>query len=144
MNLNLNFEFGPVWYRPKPEPVRTGLTGNRSNRTGSHRFCKPWSWEHLGPAKRQRGSTTLGEAVFSFPSSFFSVSFSFPSSSFSLYLSLLGLRVFFYFISLLLCRVSSNNDQALARPISSFVEFNQIQLGHPFPPKGLARVSRPV
>ena len=41
MNSNLNFEFGPVWYRPKPEPGRTNLTGNRSNRTGSHRFCKP-------------------------------------------------------------------------------------------------------
>ena len=34
LNLNLNFEFGPVWYQPKPEPGRTGLTGNRSNRTG--------------------------------------------------------------------------------------------------------------
>ena len=41
MNSNLNFEFGPVWYRPKPEPGRTGLTGNRSNRTGSHRFGEP-------------------------------------------------------------------------------------------------------
>ena len=38
LNLNLNFEFGPVWYRSKPEPDRTG---NRSNRTGSHRSCKP-------------------------------------------------------------------------------------------------------
>ena len=27
MNSNLNFEFGAVWYRPKPEPGRTGLTG---------------------------------------------------------------------------------------------------------------------
>ena len=36
LNLNLNFEFWPVGYRSKPEPVRTGLTGNRSNRTGSH------------------------------------------------------------------------------------------------------------
>ena len=44
LNSNLNFEFGPVWYRPKPEPGRTGLTGNRSNRTGSHRFGEPW-WE---------------------------------------------------------------------------------------------------
>ena len=26
-NLNLNFEFVPVSYRTKPEPVRTGLTG---------------------------------------------------------------------------------------------------------------------
>ena len=26
-NSNLNFEFGLVWYRPKPEPGRTGLTG---------------------------------------------------------------------------------------------------------------------
>ena len=41
-NSNLNFEFGPVWYRPKPEPGRTGLTGNRSNRTSSHRFGEPW------------------------------------------------------------------------------------------------------
>ena len=39
-NSNLNFEFGPVWYRPKLEPVRTG---NRSNRTGSHWFGEPWS-----------------------------------------------------------------------------------------------------
>ena len=36
LNSNLNFEFRPVWYRPKPEPDRTSLTGNRSNRTGSH------------------------------------------------------------------------------------------------------------
>ena len=28
-NSNLNFEFGPVSYRTKPEPGRTGLTGNR-------------------------------------------------------------------------------------------------------------------
>ena len=42
LNSNLNFEFGPVWYRPKPEPGRTGLTGNRLNRTGSHRFGEPW------------------------------------------------------------------------------------------------------
>ena len=48
LNLNLNFEFGPVWYQPKPEPGRTGLTGNRSNRTGSHRFGEPW----LGPASK--------------------------------------------------------------------------------------------
>ena len=41
MNSNLNFEFGPVWYRPKPEPGRTGLTGNRSNQTGSHWFGEP-------------------------------------------------------------------------------------------------------
>ena len=40
-NLNLNFEFGTVWYRPKPEPVRTSLTGNRSNQTDSHRFGEP-------------------------------------------------------------------------------------------------------
>ena len=38
LNLNLNFKFGPVWYRFKPKPGRIGLTGNRSNRTGSHRF----------------------------------------------------------------------------------------------------------
>ena len=25
LNSNLNFEFGPVWYRPKPEPGRTGV-----------------------------------------------------------------------------------------------------------------------
>ena len=25
LNLNLNFEFGPVWYRPKLKPGRTGL-----------------------------------------------------------------------------------------------------------------------
>ena len=30
LNSNLNFEFGPVWYWPKPEPNRSG-----------HRFCKP-------------------------------------------------------------------------------------------------------
>ena len=36
LNLNLNFEFWPVGYRPKLEPVRTGLTDDRSNRTGSH------------------------------------------------------------------------------------------------------------
>ena len=41
LNLNLNFEFWPIGYWPKPEPVRTGLTGNRSNRTGSHRFGEP-------------------------------------------------------------------------------------------------------
>ena len=35
LNLNLNFKFGPVWYRPKPEPGRIGLTG-------SHRFGEPW------------------------------------------------------------------------------------------------------
>ena len=44
LNLNLNFEFGPVWYRPKSEPGRTSLTGYRSNRTDSHQFCKPWKW----------------------------------------------------------------------------------------------------
>ena len=43
LNLNLNFDFGPVWYRTKPEPGRTGLTGNRSNRTGYRRLGKPWS-----------------------------------------------------------------------------------------------------
>jgi len=47
LNLNLNFEFWPVGYRPKPEPARTGLTGNRSNRTGSHRFGEPW-WGETG------------------------------------------------------------------------------------------------
>ena len=41
LNSNLNFEFGPVWYRPKPESDRTGLTGNRSNRTGSHLLGEP-------------------------------------------------------------------------------------------------------
>ena len=45
-NSNLNFEFGPVWYRPKPEPGRTSLTGYRTGltgyRTGSHRFGEPW------------------------------------------------------------------------------------------------------
>ena len=41
MNLNLNFEFGPVSYRNKPEPVRTDLTGNRSNRSGYRRFGEP-------------------------------------------------------------------------------------------------------
>ena len=45
MNLNLNFEFWPVGYRPKLEPVRTDLTGNWSNRTGSHRFDEPWAEE---------------------------------------------------------------------------------------------------
>ena len=38
LNLNLNFEFGPVSYRTEPVPGRTGLTGNRSNRTGYRRF----------------------------------------------------------------------------------------------------------
>jgi len=52
----LNFEFGPVWYQPKPEPDRTGLTGNRSNRTGSHRFCKPWP-----PHTEARGSSLYRE-----------------------------------------------------------------------------------
>ena len=33
LNLNLNFELVPVWYRSKPEPGRTGLTGNRSSCT---------------------------------------------------------------------------------------------------------------
>ena len=32
LNLNLNFEFWLVGNRPKPEPVRTGLTGNRGFR----------------------------------------------------------------------------------------------------------------
>ena len=41
LNLNLNFKFGPVSYRTKPEPVRSGLTGNRSNRTGYRRFGEP-------------------------------------------------------------------------------------------------------
>ena len=41
LNLNLNFELGPVWYRSKPKPGRTDLTGNRSNRTGFHRFGEP-------------------------------------------------------------------------------------------------------
>ena len=45
LNSNLNFKFGPVWYRPKPKPGRTSLTGNRSNRIGSHRFGEPWLWE---------------------------------------------------------------------------------------------------
>ena len=36
MNSNLNFEFWPIWYRPKPEPGRTRL-----NRTGSHQFGEP-------------------------------------------------------------------------------------------------------
>ena len=31
LNSNLNFKFGPVWYRPKPEPDRTGLTGGFVN-----------------------------------------------------------------------------------------------------------------
>ena len=42
LNLNLNFEFGPVSYRTKPESVWTGLTGNQSNRTGYRRFGEPW------------------------------------------------------------------------------------------------------
>ena len=48
LNLNLNFEFGPVWYRPKPEPEpdQTDLTGNRSNRTGSHRLGEPCTRPH--------------------------------------------------------------------------------------------------
>jgi hypothetical protein len=29
---------------PVRVPSRTGSTGNRPNRTGSHRLCKPWSW----------------------------------------------------------------------------------------------------
>ena len=37
LNLNLNFKFGPVWNRLKPEPVRTGLTGYRGIRIGSGR-----------------------------------------------------------------------------------------------------------
>ena len=41
LNSNLNFKFGPVWNRPKPEPVRTGLTGNRSFRTGFGRVFFP-------------------------------------------------------------------------------------------------------
>ena len=43
LNSNLNFKFGPVSYRTKPEPVRSGLTGNRSNRTGYRRFGEPCS-----------------------------------------------------------------------------------------------------
>ena len=27
LNSNLNFEFGPVWYRPKPKPGWTSQTG---------------------------------------------------------------------------------------------------------------------
>ena len=46
LNLNLNLEFGPVWYQPKPEPGQTGLTGNRSNRTGSHRLGEPCTRPH--------------------------------------------------------------------------------------------------
>ena len=37
-NSNLKFEFGPVYNRPIPEPVRAGKTGNRGNQTGSGRF----------------------------------------------------------------------------------------------------------
>ena len=42
LNSNLKFEFWPVGYRPEPEPDRTGLTGNRSNRSGYRRFGEPW------------------------------------------------------------------------------------------------------
>ena len=44
LNSNLNFKFGPVWNRPKPELVRTGLTGNHGFRTGSGRFFQSWRW----------------------------------------------------------------------------------------------------
>ena len=64
-NFNLNFEFGPVWYRPKPEPVRTGLTGNWSNRTGYRRLGKPWVSPGNPPPYRcpmflRRGQLTYG------------------------------------------------------------------------------------
>ena len=59
-NLNLNFEFGPVWYRPKPEPGRTGLTGNRSNRTIPTGLVNPGAGggdgASGGEAARQAGS----------------------------------------------------------------------------------------
>ena len=42
LNSNLNFEFGPVSYRIKPESVQPDLTGNQSNRTGYRRFGEPW------------------------------------------------------------------------------------------------------
>ena len=61
-NSNLNFEFGPVWYRPKPEPGRTGLTGNRSNRIGSHWFCKPWCWPVLPGAATEK-SAIVGDGA---------------------------------------------------------------------------------
>ena len=56
-NLNLNFEFRPVGYRPEPEPARTGLTGNQSNQTGSHRFCKPWCYLALEPGQSAAGQS---------------------------------------------------------------------------------------
>ena len=59
LNSNLNFEFGPVWYRPKPEPVQTDLTGNWSNRTGSRRFCEPCSWLALLPCFLRRSSSRV-------------------------------------------------------------------------------------
>ena len=48
LNSNLNSEFGPVWYRPKPEPDRTDLTSNRSNWTSSRWFCEP-CWRLVSP-----------------------------------------------------------------------------------------------
>jgi len=45
----LNFEFGPVWYQPKPEPDRTGLTGNRSNRTTGQTGPVPTGFVNPGP-----------------------------------------------------------------------------------------------
>ena len=51
LNLNLNFEFLTGFI---PEPARTGLTGNRSNRTGSQRFCEPWMRDK-GREFHQRG-----------------------------------------------------------------------------------------
>ena len=50
LNLNLYFEFEPVWYRSKPEPDQNGLISNRSNRTNSYRFCKPWWGRRLALA----------------------------------------------------------------------------------------------
>ena len=62
MNSNLNFEFRPVWYRPKPEPGRTNLTGNRSNRTGSHRFCKPWLRQNAAALEQKDKTLEAREA----------------------------------------------------------------------------------
>ena len=48
-NLNLNFEFGPVWYRPKLQPDRTGLTPvptGFETLVTSHNTCqlpRPWT-----------------------------------------------------------------------------------------------------
>ena len=50
LNLNLNFEFGSVWYRPKPKLGRTSLTGNRSNRIGSHGLVNPAHHTHRHPS----------------------------------------------------------------------------------------------